>query len=137
MSFLRFCRPRLLIGSADLPSNTYGYVGSGGLPFAYDLFIETKAGVRLLNFPGSRGTGKAAAQRQPVLRQPAPARRARRPQGQDPPPPVFQPGSSYVHLDEATYLRDNRNALMTPALGQAETIRDLGPITLAIFRPLG
>jgi hypothetical protein len=52
-------------------------------------------------------------------------------------PPVFQPGSSYVHLDEATYLRGNRNALMTPALGQAQTIRDPGPITLAIFRTLG
>ena len=52
-------------------------------------------------------------------------------------PSDFQPGSSYSHLDEATYLRGNANSLMTPQLGLAETIRNPGPITLALFRTLG
>ena len=49
----------------------------------------------------------------------------------------FQPGSSYSHLNEATYVRGSPNSLMTPQLGQGETIRSPGAITLAIFRSLG
>ena len=52
-------------------------------------------------------------------------------------PSPFQPGSSYSHLNEATYLRGSPNSLMTPQLGQGETIRSPGAITLAIFRSLG
>ena len=52
-------------------------------------------------------------------------------------PAVFQSGSSYSHVDEATYARGNPNSLMTPQLGQGETIRSPGAITLAIFRTSG
>lgn len=126
------------IGSAGLLSNTYGYVGSGGLPFAYDLFIETRGGARLLGFPdftveqGRRlRSGNLFFDSQRVRRANGGLR------ARIYAPSVFRPGSSYSHLDEATYLRGNRNSLMTPQLGQSETIRDPGPITLAIFRTLG
>jgi hypothetical protein len=52
-------------------------------------------------------------------------------------PSIFQPGSSYSHLDETTFPRGNLNSLMTPQLGQGETIRNPGPITLAVFKSFG
>jgi hypothetical protein len=52
-------------------------------------------------------------------------------------PAVFEAGSSYSHLDEATYLRGDLNSLMTPRLGMGETIRQPGPIALGILRTLG
>lgn len=52
-------------------------------------------------------------------------------------PSSWNPGSSYSHLDEATYRKGNINSLMTYAIGSGETIRTAGPITLAIFKTIG
>lgn len=51
-------------------------------------------------------------------------------------PAVWQPGSSYIHLDERTYPAGNPNSLMTPVLGLAEAIHDPGPITLGMLRDM-
>ena len=51
-------------------------------------------------------------------------------------PNPWEPGSSYSHLDDATY--DNTpNALMTHALGSGSSIHDPGPITRGIFDDVG
>lgn len=123
---------------ANVAADGRGSVRYGGLPVAYDLFIETRDGTRLLSFPdftaaqGRRLRGANLYFDSPRLRGANGGLRAKIHA-----PPVFQPGSSYAHLNEATYLRGDRNSLMTPRLGQGETIREPGPITLAILRTLG
>ena len=52
-------------------------------------------------------------------------------------PAAWQAGSSYSHLDEATYPAGNANSLMTPAIGANEVIHSPGPITLGIFSDSG
>lgn len=52
-------------------------------------------------------------------------------------PLTWEPGSSYAHLDEATYGVGNPNSLMTPAIGQQEAIHSPGPVTVGILNDLG
>jgi S-layer homology domain len=52
-------------------------------------------------------------------------------------PNTWQPGSSFSHLDEATYPAGNANALMTPALANGETIYAPGSIMLGVLTDLG
>lgn len=52
-------------------------------------------------------------------------------------PSTWSPGSSYAHLDEATFPAGNAHSLMTPSLGQAEAIHDPGAITLGLFEDMG
>lgn len=58
------------------------------------------------------------------------------------PPPLYSPdpwdyGSSYSHLDEATFPAGDPNSLMTPALGRAEAIHDPGRVALCMFEDMG
>jgi hypothetical protein len=52
-------------------------------------------------------------------------------------PNPWQQGSSYSHLDEATFPRGSINSLMTPQLGAGEAIHDTGPITRGLFTDIG
>ncbi len=52
-------------------------------------------------------------------------------------PTTWQQGSSYSHLNEATYPKGNPHSLMTPQLGTAEAIHFPGPITMALFSSIG
>lgn len=52
-------------------------------------------------------------------------------------PISWNQGSSYSHLDEATYAAGNPNSLMTPRLGTGEAIHNPGDITLSIFEDMG
>ncbi len=52
-------------------------------------------------------------------------------------PNPFQSGSSYSHLNEATFLPGDENSLMTPGIGQAEAIHDIGEAVRGIFRDMG
>ena len=52
-------------------------------------------------------------------------------------PSPWESGSSYSHLDEATYPAGNVNSLMTPAIGANEVIHAPGPITLGMFADIG
>lgn len=48
-------------------------------------------------------------------------------------PSTWQPGSSYSHLDEATYGVGNANSLMTPSISASEVIHSPGPIAVGIL----
>jgi hypothetical protein len=52
-------------------------------------------------------------------------------------PSVWSDGSSYSHLDEATYPAGNPNSLMTPQLSRGESVHDPGPIARGLFADLG
>lgn len=120
-------------------SGSGGSIRLNGSPVIYDLFTENGMGSVLLKaFPDNSTALAAQLQGNNLFFDSTNVRnvtgngRARLYA-----PASFQPGSSYSHLDEATYPRGNANSLMTPFLGRGETIRQPGPITLAIFRTLG
>lgn len=52
-------------------------------------------------------------------------------------PAAWRQGSSYSHLDEATFPKGNPNSLMTYAIGGGETIRTPGPVGLALLKGVG
>ena len=57
------------------------------------------------------------------------------------PPELYAPsewnsGSSYSHVDEATYLSSDPNALMTPRIGN-EVIHQVGPLVCGMFADMG
>lgn len=52
-------------------------------------------------------------------------------------PATFDPGSTYSHWDEDTYPPGNVNSLMSPQIGSAEAIHDVGDITRAFFADMG
>ncbi len=156
--------PNWYFGTGQAPANSYdftsvvlheighglGFLGAGrvsgsagsvtfsGLPVVYDQYTENDAGKLLKTFPdGSSALGKQLRSGKLFFDSPKVRAANGSLRAKIYAPSVFQPGSSYSHLDEATYLRGNKNSLMTPQLGQGETIRDPGPITLAIFRTFG
>ncbi len=51
-------------------------------------------------------------------------------------PNPWEQGSSYSHFDEVTF-NGSINALMTPQIGQGESIHTPGPLMLALFEDLG
>lgn len=48
-------------------------------------------------------------------------------------PSAWEDGSSYSHLDEATYPIGNANSLMTPAISANEVVHNPGPIAVGIL----
>jgi hypothetical protein len=52
-------------------------------------------------------------------------------------PTTWDYGSSYSHLNEATFPAGDPNSLMTPQLGMAEAIHYPGQITLCLFQDMG
>ena len=52
-------------------------------------------------------------------------------------PDVFEPGSSYSHLDEATYPQGSTESLMTPMLNNREVVREPGSLARGLLRDLG
>jgi hypothetical protein len=109
------------------------------LPMAYDRFTENAAGTSLVTGFPDLSASLATQLRggnlffdSPQVRNANGGARARLYA-----PARFQQGSSYSHLDEATYRQGNRNSLMTPILNSGETVRSPGPITRAIFRSTG
>ncbi|MEO7058712.1 MAG: hypothetical protein ABI083_03255 [Lapillicoccus sp.] len=115
-----------------------GSVKLSGLPIAYDRFTETGAGKKLLSLPDNSVTlAKALQSGNVVFDQPG----VRSANGGKPAklyaPSAWQQGSSYSHLDEATFRAGNPNSLMTPAIGSGESIRSEGPIMKAIFSAIG
>ncbi|MEQ9236598.1 CARDB domain-containing protein, partial [Coleofasciculus sp. E2-BRE-01] len=52
-------------------------------------------------------------------------------------PSIWDSGSSYAHLDGATYGSGSSNALMTPSIAPGEAHHDPGAVTLGIFEDLG
>lgn len=112
-------------------------VGSPLDPISYDRFTES-AGKALLSFPDNSTQLAAQITGNKLFFDSRPVRGAN---GGTPAklyaPSRYAGGSSYSHLDEATYRAGNRNSLMSPQIGPGETIRSAGPITLAVFGSIG
>lgn len=125
------------VGAGNV-SGGQGTVRLAGDPLAYDRNTETGGGAALLSFPDPSAQLANQLTSNNIFFDSA---RVRRANGGNRAklfaPPQWQQGSSYSHLNEATYGPGNRNSLMTPAIGPGETIRTAGPITLAIFRSTG
>lgn len=126
------------LGAGFVNSANRGTVKFGGYPVSFDRYTENGAGKSLLTF-ADNSTALSAQLRggslffdSALVRSANGGLRARLYA-----PSTFEPGSSYSHLDEATFRAGNPNSLMTPQLGQGETIRSPGKIALAIFDTLG
>ncbi len=52
-------------------------------------------------------------------------------------PPSFEMGSSIAHWDETAYPAGDPNSLMSPQVGTAEAIHDIGDITRGFFKDMG
>lgn len=107
-------------------------------PYAYDRNTENAGGKKLLSFAdpsaalGDQLTSGRLFFDSPKVRSANGGRPAKLYA-----PRSFNGGSSYSHLDESTYRAGNRNSLMTPQIGDGETVRTPGPLTSAIFRSTG
>ena len=119
-------------------SGSWGF--SSGFPFVYDTFAEDGQGQSLVDteiFPNPSSLLGGVLVSGNVFFDGAAARLEN-----GGPAPLYAPGawadgSSYSHLDEATYPAGNVNSLMTPQIGFSEAIHDPGPVTLAILRDMG
>ena len=124
------------LGSMDV-SGGLGSCGCAGKPFVYDRSV-TSNGTPILSFPDNSAALASALQGTDVRFTGAAAVAAN---GSVAPklyaPASWQGGSSYSHLDEATYPAGNANSLMTPAIGANEVIHSPGAITLGIFSDSG
>jgi len=126
------------LGAGRVGGTGRGTVRLSGSPLGYDRLTESGAGARLLSFAnGSTRLGDQLRSNNvwfdsPQVRSASGGNRARLYA-----PATFQPGSSYSHLNEATYRRRNPNSLMTPFLGGGEAIHNPGPITRAVFSSIG
>jgi hypothetical protein len=128
-------------GSGTVNGSGQGILGLVGFPIMYDVFAVDGAGNFLLNtglYPnGSVALGNALRSNS-VFWNGANGIAANG--GQRPKlyaPASFAGGSSYSHLDEATYPAGNAHSLMTPLIGTAEAIHSPGGITLGIFTDQG
>jgi hypothetical protein len=126
-------------GSVRQRAGVIGY-GLNALdwPAIYDRFTQNGAGQPILAFP-NRSAALAAQVTSNDLFLSAPATNAAnggRPAKLYAPNP-WEQGSSYSHLDEATFGPGNPNALMTPRIGRGEAIHNPGPVTLAMFSDMG
>ena len=124
-------------GSATVSSGIGGITRSG-LPDIYDRFVETGAGQTILSFTnGSAELGSQLTSGNLYWN----GTNGRSANGGVRPrlyaPGTWSQGSSYSHLNEATYPAGNPNSLMTHAIGAAEAIHDPGPIVRGIFADEG
>ncbi|MEJ2597862.1 MAG: hypothetical protein P8Z00_05980 [Anaerolineales bacterium] len=118
-----------------------GQWGSQGYPFIFDLFAVNGQNQKLTDTNifknGSTALGDQLTSNQ-VYFDGAHAVAANG--GQEPKlyaPSTWQQGSSFSHLDEATYSAGSLNALMTPVLNPGEVEQVPGPITRGIFQDIG
>ena len=107
-------------------------------PISYDRFTEDGAGRRLTTFANNSAALAGKLQSNNVWFDSAKVRAAngnKRARLFAPNP--FQGGSSYSHLNEATYPAGNPHSLMTPQLAPGEAIHTPGAITMALFKSIG
>lgn len=124
-------------GSADYAGG-FGYIGFGGDPDIYDVFVENGGGTSILNYGDGTmslgtqltggnlyfsGTGTNAANGGNPAELYAPG--------------TWSGGSSYSHLDENAFPAGNANSLMTPFIGQNEAVHSPGAITVGMLEDIG
>jgi hypothetical protein len=128
------------IGSGTVSAGA-GSIGLAGFPLMYDALTVDGAGNSLINtsiYPnGSAALGAALTSNNVFWNGAAgvAANGGARPKLYA--PASFASGSSFSHLDEATYPAGNVHSLMTPFIGSAEAIHTPGGITLGIFTDQG
>jgi hypothetical protein len=119
-------------------NGTIATIQFDGSPGAYDRFTENKGGKKLLTFPDlsaqlyNQLTSNNVFFDSQRVRNANNGKRAKLFA-----PNPFQGGSSYSHLNENSFPNGNANSLMTPFLGEGETIRSPGAITKAIAKDVG
>ena len=120
--------------------------GSGSLndpPFVFDLFVQNGAGQKVLDgslFPNPSDKLAKLFTGQDLFFSGPLANSAHIPAGMPArlyAPAVWEDGSSYSHLDEATFPAGDPNSLMTPQLGMNESIHTPGSIVMGILRDMG
>ena len=119
-----------------------GCWGSGtAYPFAYDHFTENGSAQSLINtglFPNPSTALANQLQSGGVFWDGTNANAANggsRPELYAPNP--WEKGSSYSHLDEDVFPKQNENALMTPVVDNGESHHSPGPVMLGIFQDMG
>ncbi len=128
-------------GSMNVTSGQGSWGQGTGFPFIYDRYAENGAGQSLINttlFPNPSAALAAQLQSNNVFfngPEAVAANGGLRPRLYA--PASWTAGSSYSHLDEATYPAGSQNSLMTPQIGTAEANHNPGPITLGMFRDMG
>jgi hypothetical protein len=119
-------------------TNNRGTVRQAGSPTAYDRFTENGAGARMLGMPDNSLQLANQLRSNNLFFDSVRVRNANAGAAAKIYAPTrWQPGSSYSHLDEATYTPGSANSLMTPIINFGETIRSPGPITRALFLTIG
>lgn len=123
-------------GSMNVTAGVGAWGRGTGSPFIYDRFTENGAGQALLDtslFPNPSVALRNELTSQNIYfngMQANAANGGTRPKLYC--PAIWQDGSSYSHLDNATY--DNTsNALMTSSIASGEAIHIAGPVTLGIL----
>jgi hypothetical protein len=145
--------PNWHYGSGPAPAGTYdfttvvlheighglGFLGAGrvssgrgsvrlsGFPYNYDRFTENGAGAAMLSFADSSTSLATQLRSNNLFFDSARVRAANgKLRAKLFAPAVFQPGSSYSHLNEATYLRGNPNSLMSSWQPELPDDADIG-----------
>lgn len=128
-------------GSMTVSSGQGSWGGGTAFPYIYDRYAENNSAQALLNttlFPNPSVALATQLQSNNIFfngPQAVAANGGIRPRLYA--PGSWIQGSSYSHLDEATYPAGNQHSLMTPEIGTAEAIHTPGPITLGMFRDMG
>ena len=115
-----------------------GYVLNGSLSGIYDQFVQTGDGVDLLDLgDGTPELGSALVGddlfwtgTQGNANSDGGAPKLYAPAG-------WQQGSSLSHFDEATYPAGNPHALMTPSIGNGESVHSPGAMCLGVLEDMG
>lgn len=128
-----------ILGGGNVSNGQGNVTYNGGYALGYAKYAETATGKRLVSFTPQPSSAVAAALTSGKLFFDSPA--VRNVNGGKTAklyaPSTWQPGSSFSHLDEATYRKGNANSLMTPQLADGETVRTPGPIVKAILKTIG
>jgi hypothetical protein len=129
------------LGSANVNNDGLGSLIFDGVPVIYDRFVVNGSSQSILDtslFPNNSTELASQLQSNNLFFNGSNANAANG--GSNPKlyaPGTWEEGSSYAHLDQATYgVPGNPNSLMTPFdIGGAQ--REPGPITLGIFNDMG
>ncbi len=127
-------------GSGTLTSGGLGTWGVQGFPTIYDRFVRA-ASVPIISVPPPSSLLATAYTSNNLFFQSPPTVTITGTAISSPAklfaPSTFLQGSSYSHLDEATYPAGSPSSLMTPGIGMAEAQHNPGPIALEIFTDTG
>ncbi|MEM9859443.1 MAG: fibronectin type III domain-containing protein [Bacteroidota bacterium] len=112
--------------------------GAGAFPNTWDTFVELENGIPILDLPfGSKAQTDALVGGNLFINSIGVRKVLDNQRAKIFAPNPFDPGSSFSHWDEATFLRGDPNSLMTPFNSSGEAIHDLGDVTRAILRDMG